>query len=317
MSPLASLIWFMLSPILARLGQVLWTIIVIMSDCSSLTVEFSEPARILGKSLRIWTRSATIRRMKMVLGDNFCQNENEWLTLWERHCEQVGRAVLESVQFSRTKRTGLQHQIALEGEIHLQAALQEKRGAVLLLFHFGSMGCYVAGLGAHNYPMTLAGNPMPLPYFEQKFRAMLATVDIRRTLIGDRLPQKAGALLQKNEIFASFIDFTVVRKHNVWLPLGRSEMQFNLAPVLIALRHQAPILCATTHRLPKARHRLVIHPPLKIPEGGTPQERAESLVRASIKLLEVDLKAHPEQWWPWDWSTFRTPGFASGQPSAI
>ena len=200
--------------------------------------------------------------------------------------------------------------VGIEGEEHLRAALDRGNGAILFLNHLGSPGAIIGGLGLRGYDLTIAGNRLEatvlgvrvtLRYAEAEAQRLFRRGRVQRALLGENLPRRAAETLDRNGCFAMFIDFPVVQKHNRRVALGSATMNVNLGPALLALRHDAPVLCVDCVRTGENRHRLVIHPPLDRPAGDR-QEAAAGMIAAAVESLAKGLRVLPEQWWPWDWA---------------
>jgi lauroyl/myristoyl acyltransferase len=104
-----------------------------------------------------------------------------------------------------------------------------------------------------------------------------------------------------------FIDYPVVRKHNRLLPFGGATLKVNLGPALLALRHEVPVLCVDCIRTGDNRHRVVVHPRLPRPEAEDREAAAAEMTRHALCLLARGVRAHPDQWWPWDWAEISSP----------
>jgi lauroyl/myristoyl acyltransferase len=261
-------------------------------------------APLIGLVLRIGVRKQTMANMRLMLG-NEGSTGTQWRKLWTDQKRHVGATVIESIQFGEWSHEQLLRQVTIEGEEHLRAALAGGKGVMLFISHLGSMGCIPAALGPRGYDLTITGNAMPIPYLERKVNQLYAHGGVKRVLVGEQLPFKAARTFHRNGIFAAFMDFTVVDKHNHWLPFGNGELKTNIGPALMALRHGAPILCASCHRLPGHQHRLTIHPPLSLPMTRDKVSDALAVTREAMKLLAEDVRQRPEQWWPWDYAQMR------------
>lgn len=252
-----------------------------------------------GRFLRRGTERQIIESMRRVLGPYFCE-ERKWAEVWRSHAEHTALMVIEVIHLHRLPIGEVHRRIILEGEQHLRDSLKSNRGVMLFINHLGNMACTVGGLAIHGYDVTLAGNRIWIPFIERKLFEIHRRVGADRLHLGKQLAWTAAKVFRRNGIFATFIDFSVTRKHNAWLEFGQAEMSVSLAPAIMALRNDAALVCASCVRMTGNRHRVIIHPPLLSPNTGDLLTDATALMQDAMRLLHADLLRRPEQWWPWD-----------------
>jgi lauroyl/myristoyl acyltransferase len=266
-------------------------------------------ARPLGALARRGKRNAVLARVDLAKGGEPLTGDAAQ-EFWRAYLTETGRTIFEAVYLCQLTDASMLARIDVSGEAHLSRALEQGRGAVLFLNHFGNPGTIVAGLGLRGYDLTIASNAMvativgeqvELTYLNRVVRRMIERGGAKRALLGDRLPIRLAETLARNGLFGMFIDFPVPRKHNQFLPFGNAHMEINLGPAILALRHRCPVLCVTTVRVGDNRHRAMIHPPIELPPGAE-ETAAVALLEKALQPLWSDVVAKPEQWWPWDWA---------------
>lgn len=267
-------------------------------------------ARPLGALARSGMKLRILANLGRALGPAATAGERA-RAFWRAHILHLGLCVLEPVYFYWMSDDELRVRVEVDGEEHLRAVLRRGRGAVLFINHLGNPGAIVAGFGMRGYDLTIAGNrivatiageELPLDRFESVVQRMFRRGHVERALLGERLPQRLAATLARNGVFAMFIDFPVVQKHCRPVDFGDATLNANLGPAILALRQRAEVLPVTCRRIGRNRHRLTIHPPLRPPEGAGLEEGATALIQQAVDVLLVELRAHPDQWWPWDWA---------------
>lgn len=234
----------------------------------------------------------------MVLG---CarHEDREWRRLWESHSTYAALMLIELIHLHRLPIDEVLTRIAVEGEDHLRASLSSGRGAMLFINHLGNMACTVGGLAIRGYDITLAGNRIRVPFLERKIVEIHERVGARRVHLGQNLAWQAARVFRRNGIFATFFDFSVSRKHDVWLQFGSAEMSVSLAPAILAMRNGVDVLYARCVRLPANRHQITISP--LVPQTCRDVHAdAGALMQEAIRLLYEDLSCRPAEWWPWD-----------------
>jgi lauroyl/myristoyl acyltransferase len=267
-------------------------------------------ARPLGALLRSGMKPRILAHLRLALGPERATGATA-REFWRAHVRHLGLCVLEPVYFYWMSDEELLGRVAVEGEEHLRAVLDKGRGAILFINHLGNPGAIVAGLGMRRTDVTIAGNRLVatiageeivLSRFERVVQRMFRRGRVERALLGERLPQRLAATLASNGVFAMFIDFPVVQKHCRRVSFGEAMLTANLGPAILALRQRAEVLPVTCRRTGDNHHRLKIHPPLPAPSVAGLEEGAAQLIQQAVDTLLTELRAHPDQWWPWDWA---------------
>jgi len=256
----------------------------------------------LGPLIRMNTRRRTLANLRAVLER---PGEGRSPLPWRANAMHVARTLIELIHLERHTLDKLRARVSIVGAEHLRSALAGNNGVMLFLNHLGNIGYTVGGLATLGQDLTVIGNPVWIPYLERKLQALHRVIGARRALIGEGLPQAAAEVFRRNGVFATFIDYTVVEKHNVWIRLGEGELSVNLGPAIIALRNRAAVLSVDCLTRPDGTHRMTIHPPLPPVRTGELRADAVAMMTGVIALFERSLLKHPEQWWTWNHAEIR------------
>jgi len=206
---------------------------------------------------------------------------------------------------------GWRPRIQLEGEAHLQAALAGGRGAVLWLapFVFNSgptkialheRGYRVFHLSSphHGYSETRFGitrlNPIRSGW-EDRYIVERVIYDRAAPATAMRRLMRAVKGGQIVTIVAASTEGSEVIKAPVFdglLPVAVG------APRLASLTG-APLLPVFTVRDPSLGHRVVIEPPIELPDGLAGDERMVAATSAFLRRSEAWVRRYPEQWRAW------------------
>ena len=300
--------------IVSPLVFLLWNFCAILPETTM--VGFSKR---FGKFLRQRTKTMTLQNMQIVLPRSD-RSQEQWNALWQSHAEHIGSTLYEIIQIDSMPMDKLREQFTIEGEQHLHQALAGGKGAMIFFNHLGNLVTTVSGIASTGHDITVAGNPVWIPYLEHKIRHIHQRLHIHRAFVGDNLPKTAAEIFRRNGIFAIFIDFSVTEKHTTWMQFGKAELAVNLGPAIIALRNDAPVVCVSSFRTSKNSHRIIFHPPITHVNGTDIHQKALNLLRQALQFLETDLAVHPEQWWPWNYAPLRsqpgTPDVLSDKPKS-
>ena len=243
--------------------------------------------------------------MQLVLGEPAVAGRSGE-RLWHNHTMHLGFAPLELIQWERMDDAELQSRFIIEGEEHLKAALGGNKGVMLLGTHLGNLIGLAPALGLRGYATHIASGPIEVEFLARRVANFVRRCGVDLLFIGDDLPRRARNALDRNEVFITFIDYSIIARHAVWVPVGLAEMQINTGPVIVALRHGTPVLLADLIRLGSNRHVLNIRPIGECP----PRDATDHVLAVTCGALATfsrELLARPEQWWRWDYAPLRAP----------
>ncbi len=196
----------------------------------------------------------------------------------------LGLCAIELLRFGARAPADLAEQLQVEGTAHLEAALADGRGVLVVTAHLGNWEVLVrAG--------TLCG--APLSVVSKRMRSSVAQAAwqaLRRggpTLLADRGSARAiVAALKRGEVVGYVLDQHAPR--GVSVPFfGRAASTYD-GLARLANATGAAILPVFTWR-GEAGHRVVIEPPV---EGG----EVTDVTAACTERIEAAIRAHPEQW---------------------
>jgi len=268
-----------------------------------LTAAISAP---MGKAVRRKSKRRILDQVEQALGPFAGPDAED--QFWDLYCSHFGRCLFESFHLTWMNDTEVIDRVELVGEEHLTQALAGGRGAVLLLNHLGCTGALVAAFGMRGYPTAYSGNRIEvgtagrmwcLDGIEALVQRMYRRVRVERVLLGEDLPKRMTAILKQNGLFGLFMDHPVVWKSLQPIPFERCNLTLNLGPAILALRHRVPVLAVTALRTGLNHHRVTIKP-LEVPAGARGTDAAAGLIEAAISQMLIQLRDHPDQWWPWE-----------------
>jgi KDO2-lipid IV(A) lauroyltransferase len=195
----------------------------------------------------------------------------------------------------------------VEGRDALDAVLAAGKGAILLASHFGSPGMLVAGLMFRGYWLHQVFTLAPPPHYRTWHCMERAIMQAklrcwRHDSVGFEFWQPGSYLrslyrkLQQGALVVLYGDgargghFTQV--DFLGLPLSLS-----VGPFRIAARARVPLIPAFIIRDADGRHRIVLEPPITLPdaEPASLQQGADTYAA----LLSRYVRAHPDHWFTW------------------
>lgn len=264
-------------------------------------------ARELGAGLGSLAYTVGIRRavvlghLSRVFGRERSETELAWIA--RESYRNFGRTTFEYARFPRLDGRAIEETVSLEGGEHLDRALAEGKGAILVAGHFGNWEL-AATLATMGYPLTfLVG--------EQHNTLVDGLMNRLRARFGVELVPLTGSLmgvlraLRRNRIVAMLSDQDA-GPTGIFVDFLGLPASTPYGPGRIAARTGAPLVPGNAVRRPGGRHALVICPPVTPPPAGTaPDDAARHYTQAYTAALEQFIRRHPEQyfWMHRRWKT--------------
>lgn len=211
-----------------------------------------------------------------------------------RFYEHLCLTFVEIVRLPYWSRERVQAAMAEQvGMAHLDAALAEGKGAILITGHVGNWEMSGAILGMRGY---LLGAVMQ-PQRNRFLREHLGTLRRRHGLeeIPTTSPRGCFACLRRGGVLLLLID----HRHpvgGVRVPFFGRPAQSHTGAATLAMKTGAPVLLGYSYRLPDGRHRGVVSPPIPLVRTGDHERDVTENTARFQAALEAAIRDCPEQW---------------------
>jgi KDO2-lipid IV(A) lauroyltransferase len=212
-----------------------------------------------------------------------------------RRCfRNMGKNVMEFMRFPRMSPETIHQLVAFEGREHIDQALAQGKGAIILTAHFGNWELLGASIVANGY--TIRGITRQL-----RSKRLDAIVSAYRKKIGwqgidrDKSVRDALRCLKRNELIAILADVDT-RTQGVFVDFFARPAYTPYSPAAIALKTGAAILPTFIIRQPDNSHRAVVEAPLPLQRSGEREQDFLVNTQKFTKVIESYVRRHPEQW---------------------
>lgn len=227
------------------------------------------------------------------LGRVFPEKDRAWKkNLLSKHYDHLSMSAVEFLALARAPQSCLSWVESIEGEEFLQHLLEPGKGAVILTGHVGNWELLSAWLCRKGVPLSAVVQRNEDPEVE-------SFIDGCRTAAGLNTISKSfgmrGAVkvLRKGGVLGLLMD-----QHggDLVLPFfGKPARTFG-GPAAFARLADVPIIPVFAYRTGFFRHRVVIHPPIAIPDGLESGEFISQVTADCNAVLEKAILRFPEQW---------------------
>ena len=183
--------------------------------------------------------------------------------------------------------------ISVEGTEHLDRALMEGRGAVLVTGHYGSWELMGSVLVMMGYPMTFAIGVQRNPLVQDLMN------DLRRgagiDLIEARSALALARTVRSNKFVAMLSDQDAGRA-GVFVDFMGTGASTPQGPARLALLTGAPVITGFITRLGGTRHLIELEPPVRPVPGMSREEAVRHITQAYTATLESYVRKRPDHW---------------------
>lgn len=228
-------------------------------------------------------------RCSLTLSDERCAK-----TIAKQCFQHLGKTVVEFMRFPRLGSKQIQRYVTFEGIEHVEQALAQGKGAIILTGHFGNWELLAASISATVAPLTPIVRQLRSPRLNAlvshyREKAGYATID-RDTGI-----RQALQCLRRNELLGivADVDTTV---SGVFVDFFGRRAYTPYSPVAIALKTGAAILPTFIIRQPDGSHRAIIEPPLALKRTSTKEKDLVINTQKFTKIIESYIRQYPAQW---------------------
>lgn len=213
--------------------------------------------------------------------------------------ENLGRTVGELPHLSHLQEnTPSGPGFEVQGAEHLEE--QARRGGSVLFVsgHIGNWEMLPPGVARHGTPFAsfyrAAGNPLIDNMIRKLRDAAMAPTPMPLFAKGARGAREALVYVAKGGRLGMLVD----QKMNDGVEARFFGQPAMTAPALaaMALRYRCPVIPGYVERLGPARLRIVVEPPMTLPDTGDKQQDLETLVQMVNDRLESWIRRKPESW---------------------
>lgn len=183
--------------------------------------------------------------------------------------------------------------IEVEGAEHLDRALEEGKGAVLVTGHFGSwelMGCALVMMG---YPITFAIGVQRNPLVQRLMN------DLRRRAGIDVIEARSVLSLVrtvKSNKFVAMLSDQDAGPEGVFVDFMGAPASTPQGPARLALLTKSPVITGFIIRLDKCRHRITLGAPIRWNPAMNREEAVFYITREYTRTLESYVRERPAHW---------------------
>ncbi|RKU38294.1 hypothetical protein C6496_07340 [Candidatus Poribacteria bacterium] len=221
-------------------------------------------------------------------------DERRVRTIAKQCFENLGKTVLEFMQLPRMNSKQIRQSVSFQGIKHVEEALAQGKGAIILTGHFGNWELLAASISATIAPLTPIVRKLRSPRLNalvSRYRSQAGYTTIDR----DTGIRQALRCLKRNELLGIVADVDT-SVSGVFVDFFGRPAYTPYSPVAIALKTGATVLPTFIIRQPDGSHRAIIEPPLVFQRTDGKEKDLVINTQKYTKIIESYIRQYPAQW---------------------
>lgn len=217
--------------------------------------------------------------------------------------EHFGIVMSDFMRSKSRSRNEVLESIEVEGLEHIDQALADGKGVVLITGHFGNWERMANWYTVKGYPLTVVARDANDPNMNVLVTELREAAGLEVISRGDAARAVLSGL-RKNRVIGILPD---QNSEEIFVPFFGKLCGTVTGPAVLSHRAKAPVITTFCHRVGPGKYKLVISEPLAAVEGF---EHTEGMTRAINNALEAAIRQHPNQYlWLHDrWKAARVRG---------
>ncbi len=238
-------------------------------------------------------RRIALENLQIAFGDEMSADERAQIC--RRNFQQIGKTAIEFLRFPKLTFENIWKEVTVEGKEHLIGALDQGKGAIVFLPHFGNWELLALVYGA------LIPDQAKAIAFPLKNRYLNGLVSQYRERLSLKLITRRRAVretlraLRENFAIGFFADQNAGRE-GVFVDFFGKPASAVRGPATLALKTGAPLLLSMDIRQPDDRHHVIITPAIGLEISGDLEQDVQINTAHILKILETYIRQYPDQW---------------------
>jgi len=224
------------------------------------------------------------------------KSEGEIRSIAKRNFQNLGMMTIEFFRLPKMSVKAFETKVNIEGLEIYKKALDNKKGILLLLSHFGNwelMGLMSKFLGSS---IAVIARPIKKNQWVNDLVREIRRGTGLEVVSTEKASRKVTQLLSQNRMVGILIDQRAKRSEGIWVDFFGKKAPSTPALAVLAMRTGAPVLPIFMVRNGYRKHRLLIKEPLQLADTGNIKKDVETNTQLMNQTLESMIRQYPDQW---------------------
>ena len=238
-------------------------------------------------------RRIALENLQIAFGDEMSADERAQIC--RESFRQIGKTAIEFLRFPQLTFENIWDEVTVEGKEHLIGALNQGKGAIVFLPHFGNWELLALVYGA------LIPDRAKAIAFPLKNRHLNALVSQYRERLSLKLITRRQAVREtlralKGGYAVGFFADQNAGREGVFVDFFGKPASAVRGPATLALKTGAPLLLSMDIRQSDDRHHVIITPAIDLEISGDLEQDVQTNTAHILKILETYIRQYPDQW---------------------
>jgi KDO2-lipid IV(A) lauroyltransferase len=233
-----------------------------------------------------------ITNLRLAFGGE--KSEEELREIARACYRHLGRCMMEFIRLPAMTVEDIKELAELRGGEHLRAALEKGQGAILLTGHLGNWEIAGSRVAAEGYPLSVIARAQRDNEITEYVRRTRETMGMR-VLHREVAVRSALRALRDNEVLGILLDQNA-GDEGIFVDFFGCLASTAPGAAAFTLRTGAVVLPTFGWRNPDGRHTVMISEPVPLIETGNRDNDLLENTARYTKIIEQQIRAHPEQW---------------------
>jgi len=214
----------------------------------------------------------------------------------KRTFQNLGMMTIEFFRIPKMDMKVFKRKVKIEGLAEALALLEKKKGALLLISHFGNwelMGLMSKVIGS---PIMVIAKPMKRNEWVDQFITKIRNASGLEVISTINASRKVMKALSQNRVVGTLIDQRAKRSEGIWVDFFGRKAPTTPGLAVLAMKTRAPVLPVFLVRDRYQKHRLIIKEPLALIHTGDIKRDVEANTELFNHTLESMIRQYPDQW---------------------
>ena len=239
-------------------------------------------------------RKVAIQNLHTAFGQE--KSTSEIRGIAKRTFQNLGMMAVEFFRIPRMDMETFKRRVRMEGLAEALALLEKKKGALLLIGHFGNwemMGLMSKVIGN---PIMVLAKPMKKNQWVDQFITKIRNASGLEVISTVNASRKVMKALSQNRVVGILIDQRAKRSEGIWADFFGRKAPTTPGLAVLAMKTGAPVLPVFMVRDGFQTHRLIVKEPLELIRTGDIKKDVEANTQLFNHTLESMIRQYPDQW---------------------
>jgi KDO2-lipid IV(A) lauroyltransferase len=239
-------------------------------------------------------REVALQNLSLAFGQE--KSASEIRGIARRTFQNLGMTTIEFFRIPKMDAETFKERVEIEGLEEALRLLEKKKGALLLIGHFGNwelMGLMSKVIGS---PIMVIAKPMKKNKWVDQFITKIRNAGGLEVISSVKASRKVMKALSQNRVVGILIDQRAKRSEGIWADFFGRKAPTTPSLAVLAMKTSAPVLPVFMVRNGFQKHRLLIKEPLELIHTGDIKKDVEANTQLFNHTLESMIRQYPDQW---------------------